>query len=90
MQLLHWEAMLQFRAMGVKRFDFQGVRINPEKGSKQEGILNFKKNFGGELISGYLWKYPFHPLKWAAYSVGVKLFLGGDIVDHEHSKLVSP
>ncbi len=88
-QLLHWEAMLQFRAMGVKRFDFQGVRINPEKGSKQEGILNFKKNFGGELVSGYLWKYSFHPLKWAAYSVAVKLLLGGDIVDREHSKLVS-
>jgi hypothetical protein len=51
--------------------------------------LNFKKNFGGELVSGYLWKYSFHPLKWAAYSVAVRLLLGGDIVDREHSKLVS-
>jgi peptidoglycan biosynthesis/recognition FemAB-like protein len=89
MQMLHWEAMLQFRAMGVKRFDFQGVRINPEKGSKQEGIMTFKRNFGGELVSGYMWKYSLHPLKWAAYSVAVRLLLGGDIVDREHSKLVS-
>ena len=89
MHLLHWEAIRQFRAMGVQRFDFQGVRIDPEKGSKQERIMAFKRDFGGQLVSGYLWKYSFHPLKWAAYSAGVRLLLGGDIVDREHSKLVS-
>jgi hypothetical protein len=90
MHLLHWEAIRQFRAMGVKRFDFQGVRINPEKGSKQEGIMSYKQGFGGELVQGYIWKYRFRTLKWMAYSAGVRLFMGGDTVDKEHHKLNLP
>jgi hypothetical protein len=88
MHLLHWEAIKQFRAMGVKHFDFQGVRINPEKGSKQDGIMNYKKGFGGRAVQGYLWRYPLRPLKSVAYSVAVRLLLGGDIVHQEHTKLV--
>jgi Acetyltransferase (GNAT) domain len=87
MHLLHWEAIRQFRAMGVQRFDFQGVRINPEKGSKQEGILSYKRGFGGRFVQGYLWKCSLRPLKSAAYSVAVRLLKGGDIVDQEHCKL---
>jgi hypothetical protein len=89
MHLLHWEAICRFRQMGVKRFDFQGVRIDPEKGSKQEGILNFKRRFGGKLVQGYVWKYSFHPMKSAAYDVAIRLLKGGDIVDMERHKLVS-
>jgi lipid II:glycine glycyltransferase (peptidoglycan interpeptide bridge formation enzyme) len=89
MHLLHWEAMRQFRALGVQRFNFQGVRINPEKGSKQEGIMNYKKGFGGTLVQGYMWKYRLHALKWAAYSVAVRLLQGGDVVDQERAKLVA-
>jgi lipid II:glycine glycyltransferase (peptidoglycan interpeptide bridge formation enzyme) len=89
MHLLHWEAIRQFRAMGVKQFDFQGVRINPEKGSKQEGIKNYKQGFGGSLMQGYFWKYSFRPLKSIAYAVGVRLFMGGDIVDQEHKVAVT-
>ncbi len=85
MHLLHWEAMRQFRAMWVKQFDFQGVRINPEKGSKQEGIKNYKQGFGGRLVQGYTWKYSFRPLKWIAYSLGVRLLRGGDLVDQERN-----
>lgn len=88
MHLLHWEAMRRFRQMGVKQFDFQGVRIDPEEGSKQEGILNFKRRFGGRLLQGYVWKYAFRPIKSAAYDVAVRLFKGGDIVDVERHKLV--
>lgn len=83
MQLLHWEAMRLFRAMGVRQFDFQGVRINPEKGSKQEGIMTFKKQFGGRLVQGYVWKYPLSRLQYLAYVVGMRLLHGGDIVDRE-------
>jgi len=89
MHLLHWEAMCRFRQMGVKRFDFQGVRIDPEKGSKQEGILNFKSRFGGSPVQGYVWKYAFRPLKFAAYDVAIRLLRGGDIVDVERHKLAS-
>jgi Acetyltransferase (GNAT) domain len=85
--LLHWEAILQFRMMGVERFNFQGVRINPTAASKQEGILNYKKGFGGVMVQGFMWKYGFRPLKFAAYSIAMRLLKGGDIVDQEHHKL---
>lgn len=84
--LLHWEAMVQFRALGVKCYDFVGVRINPEKGSKQEGLMSFKQRFGGQLHQGYMWKYPLNALKYGVYSLAVCLLRGGDIVDNEHHK----
>ncbi len=87
MNLLNWEAIRQFRGLGVKRFDFVGVRINPEKGSKQEGIMIFKQRFGGKLTQGYMWKYPFNPLKYAVYALAVRFLRGGDIVDQERHKL---
>jgi Acetyltransferase (GNAT) domain len=85
--LLHWEAMLGFCASGVKRFNFQGVRIHPEEGSKQQGILNYKKGFGGEMIQGFMWKYSFRPLKAAVYSLAMRMLKGGDIVDQEQRRL---
>lgn len=85
--LLHWETIRQFREIGVKRYDFSGVRINPEKGSKQEGLMIFKQRFGCQLVKGYMWKYGIHPLKFAVYSIAVRLLRNGDIVDNERSKL---
>jgi len=87
MNLLHWEAIRHFRALGVQRYDFVGVRIDPEKGSKQEGLKMFKSRFGGRLAQGYIWKCSLRPLKSAAYSVAVRLLKGGDIVDQERHKL---
>ncbi|PYU50397.1 MAG: hypothetical protein DMG48_13855 [Acidobacteria bacterium] len=87
MNLLLWQAMLEFQALGVKQFNFTGIRINPEKGSKQEGIWNFKMRFGGRQVQGYMWKYSLRPIKFAAYSLAVRLLRGGDIVDVERHKL---
>lgn len=87
MNLLHWEAIRLFRALAVKRYDFVGVRINPQPGSKQEGLKMFKERFGGRLMQGYMWKYPFHPLKYFAYGLAVRLRRGGDIVDQEFVRL---
>jgi len=89
MNLLRWEAIRQFHEMGIKRFDSVGVRINPEKGSKQEGLMMFKKRFGGNLVQGYMWKYSINPLKYTVYSLAVRLLRGGDIVDSECHKLAS-
>lgn len=89
MHLLHWEAIRQFHEMKVKRFNFTGARISPEKGSKQEGIATFKMRFGGKMVQGYMWKYSFRALKFAAYSVAFRLLKGGDVVDLEHHKLAS-
>lgn len=85
--LLHWEAIRHFRGLRVKRYDFVGVRINPEKGSKQEGLMMFKQRFGGQMVQGFMWKYSLHPLKYAAYSLAVRFLRGGDIVDQERHKL---
>lgn len=88
MHYLMWEAICQFQRMGVKRFNFTGARINPESGSKQYGLMTFKTRFGGTLVQGYAWKYSFHPLKFAAYSLATRLLRGGDVVDQEHDKLL--
>ncbi len=89
MNLLQWEAIRMFRNLGVKRYDFVGVRINPENGSKQEGLVMFKQRFGGQLAQGYMWKYSIRPLKYAVYSQAVRFLRGGDIVDQECHKLKS-
>lgn len=85
--LLQWEAIRMFRNLGVKRYDFVGVRINPENGSKQEGLMMFKQRFGGKLAQGFMWKYALNPLKFAVYSLAVRVLRGGDIVDQESHKI---
>lgn len=86
--LLHWEAIRYFLELGVKRYDFVGVRVNPGKSSKQEGLSQYKQRFGGQLVHGYMWKYSFHPLKFAVYTLAVRYLRGGDIVDQERHKLI--
>jgi hypothetical protein len=89
MNLLQWEAIKYFNESGVRQYDFCGVRINPEKGSKQAGLYMFKERFGSQLFQGFMWKCSLHPIKSYIYSLGVRLFRGGDIVDAEHHKLES-
>ena len=49
--------------------------------------MMFKQRFGGQLEKGYMWKYSINPLKFAIYSMAVRLLRGGDIVDNERHKL---
>lgn len=86
MNLLQWEAIRYFHDLGVKHYDFYGVRINPEKGSKQAGLKMFKERFGPQLFQGYMWKSSLTPIKSAVYSLAVRLLRGGDIVDVERHK----
>jgi lipid II:glycine glycyltransferase (peptidoglycan interpeptide bridge formation enzyme) len=62
MNLLQWEAIKHFRALGVKKYNFAGSRVNPEPGSKQAGLAMFKQRFGGTLERGYMWKYSYNPI----------------------------
>ncbi len=64
LKLLHWEAMRHFKNLGVKVFDLQGMRVNPEKDSKYAGLKRFKERFGGEVVSGYIWKVINSPVKY--------------------------
>jgi hypothetical protein len=85
--LIHWEAIRTFRELGVKSYDFVGVRIDPEMGSKQDGLMQYKQRFGGRLVQGYMWKYPIRQLKYTVYCQAVRRLRGGDIVDQERHKL---
>lgn len=87
MHVLHWESIRLFRSLGVARYDFVGVRINPEKGSKQEGLLTFKERFGGRLVQGCMWKCALRPLQYHLYCLAARFRSGGDIVDQERHKL---
>ena len=87
MKLLQWEAIRLFRNLGVRKLDFFGARINPQKGSKQESINLMKKHLGATLSEGYMWKYSLRPWRASVYSVSVRLLRGGDIVDQEGPRL---
>ena len=89
MVLLHWQAIRMFRDLGVQRYDFCGVRINPDKGSKQDGLLSFKERFGPRLFQGYMWKCNINPIKSRVYSLAVRFLKGGDIVDAERHKITT-
>jgi len=88
-KLLYWEAIRQFKRLGIQRYDFMGTRINPERGTKQEALSLFKRRFGATLKEGYMWKYPIHPLKYRLYCLAARFRTGGDIVDAERHKLKS-
>ena len=90
MKLLQWEAVRLFKSLGVRRFDFFGARVDPEKGSKQEALNSFKRRLGAELAQGYMWKFPIRNWKYRLYGLAARVRSGGDIVDAEKHKLISP
>lgn len=87
MNLLQWEVILHLRSAGVRHYDFFGARIRPEQGSKIDGIMKFKERFGGAFVSGYMWKFPFRPLKYRLYCAAARIRNGGDVVDQERHKM---
>jgi lipid II:glycine glycyltransferase (peptidoglycan interpeptide bridge formation enzyme) len=87
MHLLHWDTIRAFRLAGVSTYDFVGARIDPPKGSKQEGLSVFKQRFGSRLNRGYMWRYPLRPIQYRAYSLAARLLRGGDIVQQESARM---
>lgn len=92
MNLLHWKAMTDMKARGVKRYDFVGARLSPPPGSKLEGIQRFKVRFGATMRQGYLWKYPLKPWRYLAYCWFARAYAlmhgatyQGDIIDEERA-----
>jgi hypothetical protein len=84
--LLQWEAIRHFRELGVRRYDFFGGRVDPQAGSKIEGIMKFKERFGGPFIEGCTWKFAFRPSTYAFYSLAARVRSGGDVVDQERQR----
>jgi lipid II:glycine glycyltransferase (peptidoglycan interpeptide bridge formation enzyme) len=87
-KLLNLEMMKLLKSRGVRKYDFVGVRLN-NTNPALEGIFRFKKGFGGELKSGYLWKTDLHPLKARTYDLLLKIKSKGkvanDIIDQVNS-----
>lgn len=94
MNLLHWETMIRMKANGVKNYDFVGGRLNPDEGSRLEGIQRFKSRFGGDFHIGYLWKLTISKYKTSFYFFLLKIFFEkirkqkytGDAIDQERAK----
>jgi lipid II:glycine glycyltransferase (peptidoglycan interpeptide bridge formation enzyme) len=49
---LHWREMLQFKEMGLKRYDWGGL-FEDESAPERAGVNNFKKDFGGRQERTY-------------------------------------
>lgn len=81
--LLQWEIIRFLQSRGVAEYDFFGARLEPEKGSKAEGIARFKERFGGRLVRGYMWKQPLRRMKAWMYAMAADVRSGGDVVDQE-------
>jgi len=65
--LLHWVAMQDMKAVGVKRYSFVGARINEDPDSKFHGIQRFKERFGGTLFVGKRFKVIFNPFMYKVF-----------------------
>jgi FemAB family len=88
MNLLQWEAMKYFKQKGIKSYDFLGARLSSNIDERKAGIQKFKERFGGELKTGFLWKYDIHPIKRKLYYYMIRLKYGKknkDIIDEENS-----
>jgi lipid II:glycine glycyltransferase (peptidoglycan interpeptide bridge formation enzyme) len=48
--LLHWQAMLDFRAMGCETYDWWGVPEEPAPDHPWFGLYRFKTGFGGDTV----------------------------------------
>lgn len=90
MNLLHWETIKFMKGLSVLRYSFVGARINEDVNSKYHGIQRFKKNFGGELVTGYLFKSVFNSNLYRLYCWLVKIkspdHIYTDIIDEEVHK----
>lgn len=94
LNLLHWEAIKKMKERGVQKYDFVGARVNPEPGSKLEGIQRFKSRFGGEMKVGYMWRFVNHPLRYKLYILLLNVYMKyvrhdntfSDIIKEERSK----
>ncbi|HKA39379.1 MAG TPA: GNAT family N-acetyltransferase [Burkholderiales bacterium] len=51
-RLLHWRDMLQFKEMGIRRYDWGGI-FEDESVPENAGINRFKKEFGGRQERTY-------------------------------------
>ena len=69
--LLHWQAMLDFRALGCDTYDWWGIPEEPAPDHPWFGLYRFKTGFGGETAR-YVGLYE-HVLRPGAFGVEQRL-----------------
>lgn len=67
---LVWQALLDAKAAGLKRFDLWGVAPAADRAHHLAGLSVFKAGYGGEQV-GFLgtWDIPLHRNKYRLYSL---------------------
>lgn len=55
-RLIIWEAIKYAKAKGIKEFDFGGYYTGAKKDEQKERINVFKKSFGGQLATHYIYQ----------------------------------
>ena len=76
LNLLQYKAMLDMKSQGVGIYDLVGARLRVAPGSKYEGIQRFKSRFGATLRSGWAFRVVFNRLKYEAFNIMTKTYLG--------------
>ena len=74
MNLLIWEAMQAMKERSVHYFDFVGARVNPQPGSKLEGIQRFKNRFGSTMKVGWMYKVIINKFYYYLYKIALNVF----------------
>jgi len=89
-KLLFWEVMRISKLKGVNKCVIGGSRLSDVTGTKLDNLQKFKKRFGSELDTGYLWKMDINPVYSKIFDklFTIKYYLKGkkppiDIIDHE-------
>lgn len=86
---LHWEVIKSLKEQGIKKYSFVGCRINEDENSKYHSIQRFKERFGGELVTGYMFKVIICPWQYRVFQWLYKLKNKTeltDAIDQEISK----
>lgn len=88
MNLLHWKCIQQMKEYSVSEYDFVGCRINEDENSKYHGIQNFKKRFGGELKTGFMFKVIINDFMYKLFKLLLYIKVGNnkDVIDQEIHK----
>lgn len=86
---LQWRTILRMKQLGVKAYNFVGCRLNEDKNSKYHNIQHFKKGFGGELVTCYLFRATLRKHVKMLFDLLVFLKNGscsGNVIDQEIHK----
>lgn len=67
---MHWNAILRYKKMGCRRYDFGGATEDPNKVAYE--ITKFKRGFGGEYATFYTYEVPLS-FRYGLYRASIRL-----------------